>query len=156
MSNLMRWWMSDKGAGKAASTTKLTALDTLTASVMLADNDLNITYMNRGVTALLTEAEPELRKVIPGFSVASLIGRNIDAFHKNPAHQRAMLARLSSVHRTTIKIGTRAFDLIATPLFKANGERVGTAVEWMRRRGAPPQSRLLRTDCRDWSIASGG
>jgi methyl-accepting chemotaxis protein len=141
MSNPMGWWKSGKSAGKGASLTRLTALDTLVASVMLADNDLNITYMNQGVTALLTEAEPELRKAIPGFSVAALIGRNIDAFHKNPAHQRAMLAKLSSVHRATIKIGTRAFDLIATPLFKASGERIGTAVEWMS-----AEARLLNLD----------
>ncbi|MGA2711076.1 MAG: methyl-accepting chemotaxis protein [Steroidobacteraceae bacterium] len=135
------WWSRIEGAGTAASATKVAALEALAASVMLADNDLNITYMNAGVTALLTEAEAELRKAIPGFSVASLIGRNIDAFHKNPSHQRAMLERLSTVHRATIKIGTRAFDLIATPMFDARGKRVGTIVEWMS-----AEARLLNLD----------
>jgi methyl-accepting chemotaxis protein len=141
MSNWLGWWKSGKRAGQAPSVTKLAALDTLAASVMLADNDLNITYMNRGVKALLTEAEEELRKAIPGFSVASLIGRNIDAFHKNPSQQRSMLHRLSAVHRATIRIGTRSFDLIATPLVNANGERIGTAVEWMS-----AEARLLNLD----------
>jgi methyl-accepting chemotaxis protein len=52
-----------------------------------------------------------------------------------------MLARLSAVHRTTIKIGTRAFDLIATPLFESNGERNGTAVEW-----TSAEARLMNLD----------
>ncbi len=106
------------------------ALATLVSCVMLADTDLNITYMNGGVKALLTEAEAELREELPDFSVASLIGRNIDAFHKNPTHQRAMLAKLSKVHRATIRIGQRSFDLVASPLFDPSGKRLGTAVEW--------------------------
>jgi methyl-accepting chemotaxis protein len=125
----------------ALSRSKLAALDSLVASVMIADNDLNIIYMNKGVTTLLSEAEPELRKTLPGFSVASLVGRNIDAFHKDPTHQRNMLAHLKSVHRATIRIGTRAFDLIATPLLDEGRERIGTAVEWM-----DAESRLLNLD----------
>jgi methyl-accepting chemotaxis protein len=120
---------------------RLAALDLLNASVMIADTDLNITYMNAGVRTLLNEAEPELQRELPGFSVASLIGRNIDAFHKNPSHQRSMLGALSSVHRATIRIGTRSFDLVATPLFDTGGQRLGTVVEW-----ADAQARLLNVD----------
>jgi methyl-accepting chemotaxis protein len=112
------------------ATAQLVALAALSSRVMLADTNLNITFMNAGVTALLTEAEDELRRELPGFSVATLVGRNIDTFHKNPGHQRAMLERLSSVHRATIRIGKRAFDLVATPLFDTAGKRLGTAVEW--------------------------
>ncbi|HET7865224.1 MAG TPA: PAS domain S-box protein [Burkholderiaceae bacterium] len=106
------------------------ALSALASRVMIADTRLNIVYMNGGVTALLTEAEDELRRELPGFSVANLVGRNIDAFHKNPNQQRMMLERLATVHRATIRVGRRAFDLVATPLFDASGERLGTAVEW--------------------------
>jgi methyl-accepting chemotaxis protein len=125
----------------ALSRSKLAALDALVASVMIADNDLNIIYMNQGVTTLLTEAEQELRKTLPGFSVAGLVGRNIDVFHKDPSHQRNMLAHLKAVHRATIRIGTRAFDLIATPLYDEGRVRVGTAVEWM-----DAEARLLNLD----------
>jgi len=125
----------------ALSRSKLAALDALVASVMIADNDLHITYLNQGVKTLLTGAEQELRKSLPGFSVAGLVGQNIDVFHKDPSHQRAMLARLKSVHRATIRIGTRAFDLIATPLFDEGGVRTGTAVEWM-----DAEARLLNLD----------
>jgi methyl-accepting chemotaxis protein len=120
---------------------RLTAMDLMSASVMIADVDLNITYMNNGVKALLVEAEPELQRELPGFSVATLIGRNIDAFHKNPSHQRAMLARLATVHRATIRIGARTFDLIATPLFDSEKQRLGTVVEW-----ADAKERLLNVD----------
>lgn len=109
---------------------KSIATDSLTANVMVADADLNITYVNDAVVAFLKEAEADIQKDLPSFSVAALVGSNIDIFHKNPAHQRQMLAHLDKVHRATIRVGGRAFDLIATPLKDKKGRRLGTAVEW--------------------------
>jgi methyl-accepting chemotaxis protein len=109
---------------------KSIATDSLTANVMIADTNLTITYMNDAVIGFLKEAESDLRKDLPRFSVATLIGANIDAFHKNPAHQRQMLANLNATHRATINVGGRVFDLVATPLKDKDGKRLGTAVEW--------------------------
>ncbi len=108
----------------------LIATRAISANVMIADTDLNIVYMNEAVKTLLREAEADLKKDLPKFSVDTLIGTNIDVFHKNPSHQRQMLQSLSSVHRATIKIGKWSFDLVATPLKKADGSRAGTVVEW--------------------------
>lgn len=109
---------------------KSIATDSLTANVMVADADLNITYVNDAVVAFLKEAEADIQKDLPRFSVAALVGSNIDIFHKNPAHQRQMLAHFDLVHRATIRVGGRAFDLTATPLKDKKGQRLGTAVEW--------------------------
>ncbi len=109
---------------------KSVATDLLSANVMIADADLTITYMNRAVIGLLKEAESDIQKDLPRFSVATLIGSNIDVFHKNPAHQRQMLANLKTTHRATIRVGGRSFDLVATPLKTKDGKRVGTVVEW--------------------------
>ena len=73
------------GSKRDSVTAMTTALETLRTNVMIADNDLNITYMNSSALALMREAEADLRKELPGFNVASLIGANIDVFHKNPA-----------------------------------------------------------------------
>jgi methyl-accepting chemotaxis protein len=102
----------------------------LTANVMVSDADLNIVYMNAAVTRLLKEAEADIRKDLPHFSVAALIGSNIDVFHKDPRHQRQLLASLSATHRQTIEIGGRSFDLVATPLKDDVGKRAGVVVEW--------------------------
>jgi methyl-accepting chemotaxis protein len=109
---------------------KSIATDLLNANVMIADADLTITYMNKAVMALLTEAESDIQKDLPRFGVAKLIGSNIDVFHKNPAHQRQMLANLNATHRATIRVGGRPFDLVATPLKNKDGKRLGTVVEW--------------------------
>ncbi len=108
----------------------LLAAKTIGASIMVADQNLNIVYMNDAVVELLREAESDLKKELPQFSVDTLIGSNIDIFHKNPSHQRRMLEGLSAKHRATIKVGQRTFDLLASPLLQADGRRVGFVVEW--------------------------
>jgi methyl-accepting chemotaxis protein len=110
--------------------TKSLATDSITANVMVADASLTIVYMNRAVTELLTEAEADIRKDLPRFSVATLIGSKIDVFHKRPEYQRGMLDRLNATHRATISVGGRSFDLAATPLKDKNGKRNGFVVEW--------------------------
>jgi methyl-accepting chemotaxis protein len=125
--------------GKASQPGKQ-VLEVLRANVMVADANLNITYMNPAVRALLQENEADIRKELPNFSVAELIGANIDVFHKNPAHQRNMLARLTGPHNATISVGALAFDLMVSPQ-RERGKIVGFVVEW-----ADAKERLLNLD----------
>jgi methyl-accepting chemotaxis protein len=109
------------------------ALDGCATNVMIADNDRNIIYANRSVIAMLSNAESDLRKVLPNFSASQLMGSNIDQFHKNPAHQKNLLATFTSNFKTNIKVGTRHFALSANPVMSEQGERLGSVVEWIDR-----------------------
>ncbi|WP_417671631.1 methyl-accepting chemotaxis protein [Roseibium sp.] len=109
------------------------ALDNCSTNIMLADNDGIIVYVNKSVEAMLRNAEQDLRKVFPGFAVEKLIGTNIDIFHKNPAHQRNILATLNAALNTEIQVGGRDFGLIANPVMDGNGNRLGAVVEWADR-----------------------
>ncbi|CAH0339529.1 PAS domain-containing methyl-accepting chemotaxis protein [Rhizobium sp. CECT 9324] len=116
--------------GKSQNTrSQLESLEVITANIMIADENLNIRYMNAAVKDLLREAESDLKKELPRFEFSKLIGSNIDIFHKNPSHQRNMLASLNAQHKATIWVGQRAFDLIVTPL-KDGSKRTGFVVEW--------------------------
>ncbi|HEX2526514.1 MAG TPA: PAS domain-containing methyl-accepting chemotaxis protein [Geminicoccus sp.] len=117
-----------------------TALGMLRANVMIADCNLNIIYMNDAVVRLMRDAESDLKKELPKFSVDKLVGSNIDIFHKNPAHQRKMLGALDKPHSATIQVGPWAFDLLVTPLVE-RGKRIGFVVEW-----ADAKHRLLNLD----------
>ena len=105
------------------------ALDVCQANVMMADENLNIVYLNNSVREMLTEAQPDIKKDLPSFDVSKLMGFNVDGFHKNPAHQRGMLADLKDVYNTKIVVGGRTFDLVATPVWQ-DQKRLGTVVEW--------------------------
>ncbi len=122
------------------STAKDMALEALGANIMIADAELNITYMNPAVIALLKQAEVDLQKELPRFTVATLIGSNIDIFHKHPAHQRKLLADLRKPLNATIWIGKRAFDLLVSPLIEKR-TRIGFVVAW-----ADAKERLLNLD----------
>lgn len=105
------------------------SLRSLKALVMLADEDNVITFMNESVEAMLRNAETDIRKDLAHFSVDSLIGSKMDVFHKNPAHQHNLLARLTKPYEANILVGGRQFTLNATPILD-QGKRIGTAVEW--------------------------
>jgi methyl-accepting chemotaxis protein len=109
------------------------ALDNVTTNVMIADNNLDIIYVNKSVTEMLSEAESDLRKVLPNFSASNLLNTNIDQFHKNPDHQRRLLAAFTSTFTTQIKVGNRTFGLVANPVLSKQGERLGSVVEWKDR-----------------------
>ncbi|MCG5243541.1 methyl-accepting chemotaxis protein [Azospirillum doebereinerae] len=106
------------------------ALQTCQTNVMVADNELDIIYMNETMLEMLRAAESDLRRDLPDFRTDNLLGRNIDAFHRNPAHQRGMLKRLTGAHRAQVEVGGRIFGLTASPILNARGERLGTVVEW--------------------------
>lgn len=108
-------------------------LDNVSTSVMISDNERNIIYMNKAVHDLMKVAESDLRTALPNFDASNLMGGNIDGFHKNPAHQKSMLASFTSTHRTQIKVGGRTFALTANPVINERGARLGAALEWKDR-----------------------
>ncbi|MFA7240684.1 MAG: methyl-accepting chemotaxis protein [Sulfuricellaceae bacterium] len=107
------------------------ALDNASTGIMIADNDLNIIYLNKSVQTMLKNAEAEIRKELPNFNADHLLGANIDSFHKNPVHQRQLLKSFTGTHKATIKISWRTFRLAANPVFNTEGKRLGASVEWI-------------------------
>jgi methyl-accepting chemotaxis protein len=100
---------------------------------MIADVSGKIVYMNEAVGQMLRTGEADIRKQLPSFSAATVLGSNVDAFHKNPAMQKGMLSGLAQPHKASIVVGGRSYNLTAVPVIDENGVRLGTAVEWLDR-----------------------
>ncbi|MDE2078061.1 MAG: HAMP domain-containing protein [Burkholderiales bacterium] len=109
------------------------ALDVVPSAVMVADAQGVIRYTNTAVTDLLGRIENDLRTVVPNFDHRKLLGQNFDVFHRNPAHQRGLVDKLTKPHRADIKFGGTSVRLIATPMFDSAGQRIGTVLEWVDR-----------------------
>jgi methyl-accepting chemotaxis protein len=122
----------EKVAAAANSRIKA-ALDCVSSNVMMADADNVIIYTNDSVMRMLRNAEADVRKELPSFNTDTILGSSVDIFHKNPAHQKSMLAALKGTHRAQIAVGGRTFSLIANPVLDAQGNRQGTVVEWTDR-----------------------
>src|SRR5450631_669326 len=97
------------------------ALECCSTNVMIADAEGIITYMNRSLREMLARHETDLRKEIPAFDSRSLVGKNFDAFHRSPAHQRNLIAGLRTTHRAEIRIGPCAFLVLANPITDDRG-----------------------------------
>ena len=111
------------------------ALDTVNTNTMIADASNTIVYMNDAVLGMMRNAESDIKRDLPNFNSAALMGSNMDVFHKNPAHQKHMVERLTSTYSTEINVGGRTFALTANPIFSDDNERLGTVVEWLDRTG---------------------
>ena len=106
------------------------ALKVCDTNIMIADQNNNIVYMNDSVEKMFADNQAELSQQLSNFNVATLIGSNMDIFHKNPSHQRSMVEGLKSIYRAQISVGELSFRLLATPIFDEANNRTGTVVEW--------------------------
>ena len=107
------------------------AIDGATANLMICDSNLHITYVNPSVLNMLSKRQDTLRKIFPGFNVNELVGKNIDMFHKNPTHQRALLSDVSRLPaKAQIKVADLEFEVNATAITDHNGKYMGNMVEW--------------------------
>lgn len=106
-------------------------IDGAMTCMMMIDRDFNITYANKSTVDLLTKHEATLASVFPGFKASGIMGANIDGFHKNPAHQRTLLADPSNLpYQTDIEVGPLKFSLNVTAIRDNKGEYIGNALEW--------------------------
>jgi methyl-accepting chemotaxis protein len=105
-------------------------LDAVTANVMMADHRGVITYVNPALSAMFAVAESDIRRVMPDFRAGTLIGRSIDSFHANPAHQHRIIRDLTGSYLGSARVGRRSFKVIANPVVSRLGVRLGTVIEW--------------------------
>ena len=106
------------------------ALDVSRTAMMIADNDHVIRYVNQSVVTLLRNQQASLREAFPDFDAERLVGSSIHRFHANPDRIRAILNTLMATHHGRVRIGPVHFAQVVTPVFDAQGQRQGFAVEW--------------------------
>ncbi|MBS4016652.1 MAG: HAMP domain-containing protein [Dechloromonas sp.] len=120
----------------AAETLRIkVALDVGSNCVMLADPDGRVIYCNDALLDMMQRAEADIRQQLPGFQAAALNGGTFRIEALNPAFQSDRLAALSEPQRSQIKLASRTFALVATPVVGEASSRLGTVVEWLDRTG---------------------
>ena len=106
-------------------------IDNARVAMMIVNKDFIVTYANEATMELLRARETEFRKVLPNLRLDQVIGSCIDTYHRNPAHQRAMVW---DRQRPKFSVRTRIGDLViaqhVTQLRDAKGEMVAALMEW--------------------------
>ncbi|PHR92863.1 MAG: hypothetical protein COA69_05930 [Robiginitomaculum sp.] len=110
---------------------KGSAFDGSSMAMMMIDRDLKVTFVNKATMELFGDHAEAFKGVFPTFDPANIVGTCIDIFHKNPAHQRALLADESRMpFQADISVGDLKFALSVSIVRDAQGNHVGNTLEW--------------------------
>ncbi len=119
---------TDITAKKNETDRLMTMIDGMPIAVMTADpnDNFKINYLNRTSQTTLATIEQHLP-----IKVSEMMGRSFDVFHKNPHHQRSMLADSSRLpHRTKIRVGPETLDLRVSAINGPDGRYIGPMLTW--------------------------
>ncbi len=95
-------------------------------NILLGTPDGIMTYMNESSLKTLKTLEQYLPD-----KAANLVGKSIDWFHKNPAHQRKIIGDAKNLpHRAIISVGPEKLDLLVTAIMDEKGVYIGPMVTW--------------------------
>jgi len=121
------WERTTERVARAAASAKAQSMvEQMPINVMVADLNMNITYMNPASASTLKTLE----SILP-VKVEQMIGGSIDVFHANPAHQRALLADPKNLpYQSNIKVGEEVLDLLVSPIKDDDGNYIGPMVTW--------------------------
>lgn len=99
----------------------------LPINVMICDpKTLIILYANQTSIDTLRPLEQYLP-----IKADDLVGSCIDIFHKNPAHQRKLLANSNNLpHTARINVGPEILNLLINPVFDENNNYIYAALSW--------------------------
>lgn len=102
-------------------------LDSMPTNVMTCDAEtLTIDYINTTSVETLRGIEDLI-----ACKADDILGQCIDVFHKNPAHQRKILADPSNLPwRTNITLGSEILDLQVSPIYDRDGKYVSICLVW--------------------------
>jgi methyl-accepting chemotaxis protein len=101
-------------------------LESMPLNVMTVDLERNINYINHQSVETLRQ----LQDLIP-VPVDKLVGENIDQFHKNPEHQKRLLADPNNFpYSSTIKLGEEYLRLNVDALYSKDKEYQGAMTTW--------------------------
>lgn len=101
------------------------------AAMMIANEDLEITFVNPAFRTLMNANIDTMRTLYPDFDVDGVIGKSIDTFHVKPSKNRARLAENTD---WPLSVEARIEDLVllitVSRVIGETGEGAGFVVEW--------------------------
>jgi methyl-accepting chemotaxis protein len=109
------------------------ALDKVSTSVVLADAQHRIIYLNETANATFTRNQHEIRSSLPDFEVQKLRGSSLEALAADAAGERRELDTLNGSRAAERQLGACTFRTVTNPVLDEGGARIGTVMEWTDR-----------------------
>jgi methyl-accepting chemotaxis protein len=109
------------------------ALDKVSTSVVLADAQHRIIYLNETANATFARNQHAMRLSLPGFEVQKLRGSSLEALSADAAGERHELDALEDSRTAERQLGACTFRTVTNPVLDEGGTRIGTVMEWSDR-----------------------
>ena len=109
------------------------ALDKTSTGVILADAEHRILYLNDAARSGFARHAAALRTALPGFDATQLQGASLESLASAPAEERRALEMLHGARIEERHFPGCDFRVITNPVLGAEGERLGTVMEWQER-----------------------
>jgi methyl-accepting chemotaxis protein len=109
------------------------ALDRVSTSVILADANQTIIYINEIGAAMFARTQSQISQTLPGFAASRLLGSSLDVLAAKPAHQHSLVEQLTGSHAQEVKLGDCTFRIVVSAVVGRDGQRIGTVMEWTER-----------------------
>jgi methyl-accepting chemotaxis protein len=109
------------------------ALDKVSTSVVLADAQHRIIYLNDTASTTFTRNQQEIRLSLPEFEVQRLRGSGLETLAVDPATERRELETLAGTRAAERELGASIFRTVTNPVLDESGARIGTVMEWTDR-----------------------
>ncbi|MDP9008760.1 MAG: methyl-accepting chemotaxis protein [Pseudomonadota bacterium] len=120
-------------AALAENTRVRQALDNAGTVVMLMNEQYEIVYANETAKATFASLEADIRRELPHFRGAALVGASIDMFSSVQGLDRALLDDLRVPLTKILTLGGHTLIMSASPVLGDAGARLGTVLEWRNR-----------------------
>ncbi|HEY2682525.1 MAG TPA: methyl-accepting chemotaxis protein [Steroidobacteraceae bacterium] len=107
------------------------SLDKVNSAVMIVDPNDKVIYLNEALVAMLRERAADVRKGLPEFEPAGLLGASAATLRKSAAGDRILPDAGALPH--DVALGNARFRIVATQVTDSRQQRVGTAFQWIDR-----------------------
>jgi methyl-accepting chemotaxis protein len=109
------------------------ALDKVSTSVVLADAQQRIIYLNDTASTTFARNQHEIRRSLPAFDVQRLRGTGLEALSADSAAAARELGTLTASSTVERQLGACTFRIVTNPVLDESGGRIGTVMEWTDR-----------------------
>ena len=108
----------------------MSALKVANTSLMMADTECNIIYMNDSVRKIFIEHRNDFEHELDSFNVDELENTKIDMLFDKTKSGELLSPEVEHPKKLRETYGNRTFDIVTNAVLSATGERIGVVVEW--------------------------
>ncbi len=109
------------------------ALDNVTTSVLIADNDYKVIYLNHAARNLFHNEAEAFSSELPQFDPDQILHNSVNVLYKDPEKHRRLLNNLTSSQHAQLDLDCLNIEYYVTPVIDSQGQRLGIVKEFRNR-----------------------